>query len=610
MTNKLVLALVLCLVIGSVSVDAFSGYNDLFDSVWEGFKSFFWYGEPNNLVGYQTGGDGEFQTSCTDVDGDGYNGHHSFLCPDGDDCDDNDPTINPGALEICDGKDNDCDDETDESLTAPPCDNQEGVCSGSTKTCEGSAGWEDCSRTSYGPNYESPEITCGDGLDNDCDGANDCVDSDCVGKTGSKGENCEIPESTCNDGYDNDGDDLTDCADSDCDGNPAGPNGESCEHGVELNCGDGYDNDGDGDVDCADSDCVDDPACSISEDCSNGVDDDGDGDVDCLDTECNNLSPPVVTGYGYYTCCDDSSDCANLPGTDCDVGNTGSWNICYEDPSMGSCEDNVDNDGDGFVDCTLNNADWDCSNHISPTLDCTIHYGSTEFDCDDEYDNDMNFFKDCEDSQCVNDPACATGSTTSEDCSNGVDDDGDGFVDCMDYDCYYSSTCSGQASGGEDCSNGVDDDGDGLTDCADSDCASSSLCSVPSSTPPIPSSTPPPPESIPGLQVAEVFTAEQILNLNIRFTAIVPKLERLSNSLTELERAYKNGNQPLLRVKIGIYGKILDETIDKIKNLLDGKLNEKEYSLKTKAIRLEIKKFKGDLEQFLEEPASGETQES
>ncbi|HSA34559.1 MAG TPA: putative metal-binding motif-containing protein, partial [bacterium] len=71
---------------------------------------------------------------------------------------------------ICDGKNNDCDDETDENMAsyAPTCPLQNGVCKGSRMACGGLSGWLACTAANYGPEYEATETQC-DYLDNDCD---------------------------------------------------------------------------------------------------------------------------------------------------------------------------------------------------------------------------------------------------------------------------------------------------------------------------------------------------------------------------------------------------------------------------------------------------------
>ncbi len=123
------------------------------------------------------------------------------------------------------------------------------------------------------------------------------------------------------------------------------------------------------------------------------------------------------------------------------------------------CDDGLDNDGDGDVDC----ADSDC-------LDDPACEGIGETECDDAIDNDGDGLTDCDDPDCMDDPAC-TGET--EDCGDATDNDGDGLVDCDDPDCADNPACPGEE---QICDDGVDNDADGDVDCADADCEGDPAC--------------------------------------------------------------------------------------------------------------------------------------
>jgi hypothetical protein len=129
---------------------------------------------------------GEVATRYADGDGDGYGdpdapvaacGPEPGTVDDDTDCDDTQPTTFPGARELCDGEDNDCDAETDEGRTVydwyPDLDGDGfGDPEGAVRDCRPPLGYlsdgRDCDDDDAAVNPDAEE-TCADG-DEDCDG--------------------------------------------------------------------------------------------------------------------------------------------------------------------------------------------------------------------------------------------------------------------------------------------------------------------------------------------------------------------------------------------------------------------------------------------------------
>ena len=407
-----------------------------------------------------------------DADGDGY------AVSDGD-CDDADATVSPEGIEVCDGRDNNCDGAVDEGVSTvyyvdadqdgfgddasaqgfcePPvgmilvagdCDDTNGDfhpnadepctedvdynCDGVTDWADDDAdGWalcEDCDDLNPDVSPSGTEIC--NGIDDDCDGEADPTssfdvlpfyadtDGDAYGDPNAISSACAAPP-----GY---VEDLTDCDDTRGDVNPGAP--EVCDaFDTDENCN-GSADDSDATVDAS----------------TYGVFyDDGDGDTFGDDTtmvsQCNAPADSVLVGGD----CRDTNAAfyPGAPEADC------------SDPNDYNCDGSVayaDADGDGYAACVecddaeatvnpgahelCNGVDDDCDGVIDPdtAIDTVLWYEDADTDT---FGNAAVSMLSCSnpagyvsDSTDCDDTNAAVYPAAPEYC-NSLDDDCDGVVD-------------------------------------------------------------------------------------------------------------------------------------------------------------------------------------
>ena len=330
---------------------------------------------------------------CTDLDGDGYGreGLNNTGCAHSEyDCDDTNPAIYPGAPEVCNGKDDDCDTLTDEDLSQS-CGT--GACAG-TKTCS-TGSWTNCN---------SYNNVCGDCALCSAEGECNVFSSGTLCRP-SVGV-CDVAE-YCTGSAPECPPDASQADGTACSDGTACTTGETCSGGI---CAGGVP------VNCDDSNICTNDSCEPSLGCQNIQVIDGtscsnllfcDGEENCKTGECSASTPPNV---------DDEIACTK---DSCDE---------EENKILHLPDDSLCNDDEFCNGIEVCNAEVGCQPGISPELDDNNE--CTEDSCDEINDVVMHDPRPQVGNLCINSTGICLGNGTC-------------FVECMvDGDCNDNVACT------------------------------------------------------------------------------------------------------------------------------------------------------------------------